>query len=92
MSDEQKNPEQELHDLIQQLSYFDHADQTDVAVQLAGSIHMIRVQGISKDEATELLNDQLKLMKLNSVIERDEVLQVAEALIQKALGVLFTVV
>jgi uncharacterized protein (UPF0335 family) len=79
----------ELKQLIEQLVYLDHEHETDIAEHMTGLILDIKSAGLSKDEATELLNDVVPLMKLNSVLQNDEQLRMVEALIQHLPGLLF---
>lgn len=80
---------QDLKDLIDQLGYLDHEYDTNVLVELNEAIVDIHNGNLTKDEATELLNDKIKLMKLNSVLEDDEHIRTVEAVIHQLPGLLF---
>lgn len=85
-------PTEDFQSLVQQLAYLDHTNDTDVAGELTDVVLHIRTEGLSKDEAKELFEDRVKLMQLNGVIEKDEVLQLCQACITKAISSLFTLV
>lgn len=82
-------PTEDFQSLVQQLAYLDHTNDTDVAGELTDVVLHVKTEGLSKSEAAELFADRVKLMQLNGVIEKDEVLQLCEACIQKAIGSLF---
>ena len=79
----------EIAQLIEQLAYLDHESNTDVATHLTDTIIEIKTTGLSKSEATELLADRLKLLRLNSVLTTDEQLRLVEAVIDRLPGLLF---
>lgn len=88
-----KNPltsqaQDQLQQLIEQLVYLDHEDGTDIAGELTDTILEIKTNGLSVDEAKELFADRVKLMKLNSVLTKDEAIRIVEAVIQHALKML----
>lgn len=79
----------ELKQLIEQLGYLDHEHGTDIANHISSIITQAKSAGLSKDEVTELLADQVELMQLNSVLDNDEQLQIVEAIFRKLPGILF---
>lgn len=79
----------DLKQLIEQLAYLDHENETDVAGEMADLITHIKIEGLTQDEAEELLKDRVELMKLNSVLADDEQIRLVEAFIQRVPGLLF---
>ena len=79
----------ELQALIAQLAYFDHENSTDVAEELTDTVVVIRTENLTRDEAVELLEDRLEMMKLNSILEKDEDIRLVESIIRKLPGLLF---
>lgn len=80
---------QVLRDLIEELAYIDHEEGTDVAGLLTTLVSQAKEEGLTEDEAAELLDDNVKLMQLNSVLVDDEHLRLVQDVVRNLLDVLF---
>lgn len=80
----------DVQTLISELAYLDHENDTAVADELTEVIMVIREDELTEEEAKELLEDRLDLMKLNHVLETDEHIRLVETIIRQLPGLLFS--
>jgi hypothetical protein len=80
---------EELQGLIEQLVYHDNENETEIANEVLDAISFIREEGLTRDEAVELLNDRYELWSLNSVLQDEEQIRIVEAVLHRVPGILF---
>ena len=81
--------ENELKALIAQIAYHDHEHDTNIAEELTDVIVTVKTLDLTHEEAVELLEDRLEMMKLNSILEKDEDIRLVQTIIRQLPGLLF---
>lgn len=80
---------EEFQQLIEQLSYYDHANDTDVSAELLELVQLVKEDGFSEDEAVAMLSECFETLKQNSVITEQEHIALVQSVIYRLPKLLF---
>ncbi len=73
----------EIKELIDQLSYYDHIEETDVVSELITQIAIAREHEYSEEEVAEQLSELMVSLQANSVVENKDHIELLTRVVQR---------
>jgi hypothetical protein len=78
----------QLHQLIEQLTYIDHELDTDVAGEITEVISHAKAEDLSNNEIIELVESRVQLLKQQNVLDDAEQIRLVDEIIERLPDVL----